>query len=104
MTAYEAALAGQPLQIGTARTGPGTMRALAVSYFNSTGFRSMAASTQSTYRNIISRFCETADKDGRPYGDKSAATLQREHIVKIMATLARQAQIPPMAYERFCAR
>src|SRR5262249_17394316 len=32
MAAYEQALAGQPLQIGGARTSPGTVRALAVSY------------------------------------------------------------------------
>jgi site-specific recombinase XerD len=64
------------------------MRAVAVSYFNSTVFRTMAPSTQSTYRNIIDRFCETADKDGRAYGDKPAATLQREHIVKLMAARA----------------
>ena len=34
MAAYEQALAGQPLQIGIARTKPGTIHALAVSYFN----------------------------------------------------------------------
>jgi hypothetical protein len=34
----------------------------------------------------IERFCEQEDKDGGKYGDKSA--LQREHIVKMMATRA----------------
>jgi hypothetical protein len=88
MAAYEAALAGQPLQVGSSRTRPGTMRALAVSYYNSTAFRTMAASTQCTYRNIIDRFCEEADKDGHKLGDKPAATLRREHIVKLMAARA----------------
>ena len=37
MAAYEIALAGQPLNIGSKRVKPGTMRALAVSYFNSAG-------------------------------------------------------------------
>ncbi len=40
MAAYEVALAGQPMQIGGTRTKPGTINALAVSYFNSIGFRS----------------------------------------------------------------
>jgi hypothetical protein len=88
MAAYEAALAGQPLGIGSSRVKPGTIRALAVSYFNSTDFRSMKPSTQSVYRNLINRFCEEADKEGRKHGDKSAATLQREHIVRLMAARA----------------
>jgi integrase len=88
MAAYEAALAGHPLEIGSKRIKPGTMRALAVSYFNSIGFRQMKPITQSTYRNLINRFCDEADKEGRKLGDKSAATLQRYHIVKLMAARA----------------
>ena len=57
MAAYEQALAGQPLQIGTQRVQPGTIRALAVSYFNSTAFRSMRSSSQTKYRRIIERLC-----------------------------------------------
>jgi hypothetical protein len=41
MAAHEQALAGQPVEIGSKRTRPGTMRALAVSYFNSITFRSL---------------------------------------------------------------
>jgi hypothetical protein len=41
MTAYEQALAGQPGPIGAKRTIPGTMRALAVSYFQSPEFASL---------------------------------------------------------------
>jgi hypothetical protein len=88
MAVYEAALAGQPIEIGRARIKPGTMCALAVSYFNSGGFRSMRPSTQSTYRNIISRFCAETDKQGHSHGDKAAAALRREHIVKLMAARA----------------
>jgi integrase len=90
MAAYEAALAGQPSPIGGTRVRPGTFRALAVSYFASVGFRTMRSSTQSVYRNIIERFCRETDKDGNAHGDKSAATLQREHIVKLMAARAEQ--------------
>jgi integrase len=79
MAAYEEALAGQIMQIGGSRVRPGTIRALAISYYNSLGFRSLKASSQAIYRRIIDRFC-------REHGDKRAATLQREHIIKLMAT------------------
>jgi integrase len=88
MAAYEVALAGQPAPIASERVKAGTIRALAVSYYNSIGFRSMKVSTQSVYRNILDRFCTEKDKDGHEHGDKRAATLQREHIVKLMAALA----------------
>jgi integrase len=81
MAAYERALAGQPVQLGSARVKPGTMRALAVSYFQSVDFRSMKASTQGVYRNIIDRFC-------REHGDKRAALLGRDHVVRLMAARA----------------
>jgi site-specific recombinase XerD len=78
MAAYEQALAGQSVQIGAARVAPGTMHALAVSYFNSRAFRSMSAKPQRDYRNVIERLC-------KQHGDKRAATLQRENIVRLMA-------------------
>lgn len=88
MAAHEAALAGQPIEIGSKRTKPGTMRELAVSYFNSIGFRAMKPSTQGVYRNIINRFCEEAGATGIAYGDMPAGGLRREHVVKLMAVRA----------------
>jgi hypothetical protein len=90
MAAYETALAGQPMQVASASVKPGTMRALAVSYYNSVVFRSMKASTQGVYRNIIDRFCGETDKNGQKYGDKHAATLQRGHVVALMAARAQK--------------
>ena len=81
MAAYEHALAGQPLQIGSARTSPGTVGALAASYFNSSDFRSMKPSSQAIYRGVIDRFCIQ-------YGDNRVAGLKREHVVKLMAARA----------------
>jgi integrase len=81
MQAYETALAGQPLQIGSTRTKPGTVRAVAVSYFNSPEFRSLRPSSQAIYRGIIDRFCSQ-------YGEKRVANLKREHVVKLMAARA----------------
>jgi len=90
MAAYEAALAGQAAPIGKSRVNPGTIRALAVSYFGSAAFRSMKFTTQSVYRNIIEKFCRETDRSGQPHGDKTAATLQREHVIKLMAARAEQ--------------
>jgi hypothetical protein len=81
MSAYEEALAGQPALVGAGRVKPGTLRALAVSYFSSPAFRTKAASTQYTYRNVIDRLC-------REHGDKRAALLQREHVIKLLAARA----------------
>ena len=98
MAAHETALAGQSMQIGGARVKPGTFRALAASYFNSAvasnpnpkalPFPSLSPTTQTIYRNAIERLCEETDREGRKYGDKSAATLQREHVIKLMAAKA----------------
>src|SRR4029077_4206259 len=81
MAAYEAARTGQKLEIGASRTKPGTMRALVVSYYNSSAFFSLKPNSKSTYRVIIDQFC-------REHGDKSAATLHREHVVKLMSARA----------------
>ena len=88
MAAYEKACAGQPAQIASVRTKPGTLRALAVSYYNSVAFRSLKPITQSRRRNSIDRLCSEKDKQGHEHGDKRAATIQREHIVKLMAARA----------------
>jgi integrase len=88
MAAYEMALAGQSLEIGSKKTKPGTMRALAVSYFNSLAFHSLKASSQSKYRGIIESFCGAKGTTGICYGDMPAASMRREHIVKLMAQRA----------------
>src|SRR5215472_10549086 len=85
MASYQAALAGQPAEIGGSRVRPGTIRALAVSYYNSLSFRSMKSNTQSVYRNIIDRFCRETDPQGQEYGEKNAAGMRREHVIKLMA-------------------
>jgi hypothetical protein len=53
MATYEAAIAERPLEIGASRTKPGTMRALAVAYYNSGEFRNLRPASQSTYRQVI---------------------------------------------------
>ena len=58
-------MAGQPLAIGAARVVSGSLRALAVSYFQSLAFNAMQPRTQRVYRNTIDRLCEQADKIGK---------------------------------------
>jgi integrase len=77
MTAYESALAGQP-SAPAARAIPGTMNALALSFFAAPAFSTLRPSTRSTYRWTIGRLC-------REHGDKRVALLRRDHIVKLMA-------------------
>jgi hypothetical protein len=78
MAVYEATLAGQPrIEIGAKRTQPGTIAALTVAYLNSIAFRSLAAETQRTRRNILDRF-------RAEHGEKRFALLQREHIVRML--------------------
>jgi integrase len=81
MTAYEEALAGQPPPIGAARVKPGTLRALAVSYFASPAFRTKRPATRYSYRYIIDQLCAE-------HGDKRAALLQRDHVVRLVAARA----------------
>jgi len=86
MADYEAAWVGQPLPIGANRARPGTMAALALSYFASPQFRGMRLSSQKIYRGIIERFC-------REHGDKRVVLLRREHIVRLMAGHADQPNV-----------
>ena len=64
------------------------MRALSVSYFRSLADLQMQPSTRGVYRNAIERLCQQTDANGAVYGDKRATTMQREHIVKMMAARA----------------
>jgi len=80
MCAYETALAGQPRPPAT-RAAPGTMAALALSYFGSPQFSALRSSSQYVYRRTIERL-------GKDHGDKRAADLRRDHVVKLMSRLA----------------
>jgi site-specific recombinase XerD len=89
MAAYEEALAGQQaIQPGRGKIKPGTMRALALSYFASTAFAALRASSQKEYRLAIERFCNRRDTGGMSYGDKLARDLQRKAIIKLIAAQA----------------
>jgi integrase len=88
MAAYEQAMAGQAPTIINAKAKPGSFAALAASYLTSSAFLTMKPSTKGVYRNAIDRLRASKDKDGNEIGTKSAATLKREHVVKLMAARA----------------
>jgi integrase len=88
MQAYEIAVAGKPPPIATARVLPGSMHALAISYYASPGFLRLKSNTQRVRKNIIERFCHETDANGLKNGDKRAALLQQEHIERFMAARA----------------
>lgn len=75
--AYFAAIAGQPVEIGTARTIPRSMDALIVAYYASAEFKGLQSSTARVYRNIIERFREK-------YGDKDAAGLTARKVRELV--------------------
>src|SRR5262249_55517306 len=77
---------GQLLPVGADRARPGTMTALALSYFASPRFRGMRVSSQKIYRGMVEKFC-------REHGDKRVALLGREHIVRLMAGHADQPNV-----------
>ena len=83
MADYHGAMADQPLSVGLGKTRPGTMLALAISYFASPAFSTLRPTTQQAYRGMIDRLC-------RDHGDKRAADLRREHVIKLMAARAKQ--------------
>ena len=82
MEAYEAALSGQPWQIGASRTTPGTVSAAIIGYYCDQSFLALAPSTQRSLRNILERF-------RAEHGDKRIALLQRQHIVTLLKSKKR---------------
>jgi integrase len=48
----------------------------------------LADNTRNHLRRLIERFCQHRDLQGQSLGDKSAATIQRQHVVKIIQSFA----------------
>jgi integrase len=82
MAVYEAALSGQPLQIGASRTKPGTVSAAVIGYCCDQSFLTLAPSTQRSLRGILEHF-------GAEHGDKRIALLQRQHIITLLRSKKR---------------
>lgn len=76
----EAAAQAAPVEIGASRTGPGTIAALVVAYYNSEAWTNLSADTRRNRRRYIERFREE-------HGDKRVALLQRHHVEKMLAAI-----------------
>ena len=95
MVSYQAALAGETAprpEIGASRTEPGTVSALVVAYLDcsptsTSPFKTLAAETQRTRRNILENFRE-AHGDKRIYrteaNGRRVMLLTREHVQRIV--------------------
>jgi len=92
MDAYAEAMAAQtPIQPGRGKIKPGSMKALALSYFASPAFLiELKPSSQRAYRGAIERFCNRRDANGVPYGDKLAVDMQRIAVVKLVGARSQQ--------------
>ena len=82
MEVYEAALSGQPLQIGASRSKPGTVSAAISGYYHDQSFLTLAASTQRPLRGILEHF-------RTDHGEKRVALLQRQHISTLLKSKKR---------------
>ncbi|MDN6714411.1 MAG: tyrosine-type recombinase/integrase [Acetobacter sp.] len=81
MAAYQAALAGKPMEIAAERTKPGTFNALIVSYYQSADWLQLKPITQATYRNLIERL-------RTQHGDNLITLLEAKHVRNIVAKKA----------------
>lgn len=74
---YEAAKAGSRLEIGAARTRPGTFNAAFAGYYSSAEFLGLASGGQRTRRNILEHW-------RKEYGDGPVKDLQRKHVAAMI--------------------
>ncbi len=90
MAAYQAALKEAPALLpGASRVAAWSFDALAVAYYSSAGFVTLAPSTQATYRGVIDRF-RSMDVGGESVGNCAVNELRREHVRKLMDRKAEQ--------------
>ena len=68
---------GVHIEIGVARSTPGTVSALIGAYLSSIAFKNLAPQTQRSRRGILERF-------RHEHGGKRVAMLQREHVQKML--------------------
>ncbi len=79
---YQAAMAGELRPAPRKPTGPapGTLHALAVAYFQSDSFLTLAPRTQHVRRLVLDRLCGTVDKDGKAHGARLAADMGPQEV------------------------
>jgi integrase len=89
LAAYAAASDTKGEGAGVQRTQPKTINALIVAYYQSAKFTKNSTVTQAAYRGQLDAFrMKTAPKSKQTYGEKSAVTIQHNHLDAIFADLA----------------
>src|SRR6266852_4226199 len=84
MAAYQAAMSGDettttpPIEIGASRIKAGTVASAVSGYFQSPDYARLATTTQRERRFVLEKF-------RLEYGDKGIATLQRQHLERMIA-------------------
>jgi enterobacteria phage integrase len=82
MTAYATQLGGTSQQVEPRlKAAPGTFSALAIRYYGSPQFQSLAATSRSNYRRVIDGFVEH-------HGHRQVNQMTREHVDIIIGKLA----------------
>lgn len=84
---YDRAKATTSPPIGSSRTGPGTIDALAVDFYASAEWQIMRETTRRTYKGILDRFRDMAPS-GKRYGSLPVNELQPMHIRKMLDRMA----------------
>lgn len=77
MAAYEAALEGAAPMDSKPKVEVGSLNALAMAYYQSTDFRGMAKSTQTTYRGIVERL-------RAEHGSKPVNRMESKHVRRLI--------------------
>jgi integrase len=83
MTAYQAALGGDPMPtpIGIGRSGPGTVAAAVAGYLGSAAFAGLAEYSQRLRRSVLERL-------RAEYGNKKIADMERRHVIALIDSKA----------------
>lgn len=81
MSAYDKAEKGERLEIGKARSAPGSVSALVASFYRTSDFMALSDSTKATYRGIIERFRVE-------HGDKRVAHMEKRHLQNLVSDKA----------------
>lgn len=84
---YERARTNLPPPVGSSRTRPGSIDALAVEFYASAQWQSLGANTRRTYKGILDRFRDLKLGSTR-CGSLPVAQLQPKHIRKVIDGMA----------------
>jgi integrase len=78
MAAYQAALSGQILPVGSSRSKPGTISAAISGYLASPDFKSLSKLTQRDRSGVLEKF-------RAEHGEKRIDTIQRHHVERLIS-------------------